>query len=129
MVRTSSRARHLRLLGLADPFLGLGFTVAYAFQAAGRPLWPFLGISGRVLVVGAGGWVAIHWTEAGLLGLALAALAGLVVYGSTLAAAFPRGAWRSDVHTSTRPIDVPCVASTDSIGSAGLHGLGLTAAA
>jgi hypothetical protein len=83
-----------------------------------------------VLVVGAGGWVAIHWTEAGLLGLALAALAGLVVYGSTLAAAFPRGAWRSDVQTSTRPYRRDArVASTDSIGSAGLHGLGLTAAA
>ena len=71
------------------------FTLSSAFQAAGRPLWPLLGIASRVLVVGAGGWVVIHATDAGLVGLAFVTAAGLIVYGAIMAIAFRAGAWRS----------------------------------
>jgi hypothetical protein len=47
-----------------------------------------------VLVVGAGGWVVIHTTDAGLVGLAFVTAAGLIVYGAILAIAFRAGAWR-----------------------------------
>ena len=53
-----------------------------------------LGIASRVLVVGAGGWVVIRTTDAGLVGLAFVTAAGLIVYGAILAIAFRAGAWR-----------------------------------
>jgi putative MATE family efflux protein len=97
-------ARYLRLVALTYPFLGLGFVLASAFQAAGRPLWPLLAITGRVLAVGAGGWVAIHVTQSGLAGLAAVVAVGLIVYGSTLAIAFHTGAWRSGPRPKTRSL-------------------------
>jgi putative MATE family efflux protein len=95
-------ARYLRLVGLAYPFLGLGFTLAYAFQAAGRPLWPFVAIAGRALVVVAGGWVALRWPAGGLVGPAIVVAVGLVAYGSTLAIAF-RGIGTSESRARTWP--------------------------
>lgn len=88
-------ASYLFVAGAAYPFLGIGLTLSSAFQAAGRPLWPLLGIAGRVLLVGAGGWVVIHTTDAGLVGLASVTAAGLIVYGAIMAIAFRAGAWRS----------------------------------
>jgi Na+-driven multidrug efflux pump len=90
-------ASYLCVAGVAYPFLGIGLTLSSAFQAAGRPLWPLLGIAGRVLVVGAGGWVVIHTTDAGLVGLAFVTAAGLIVYGALLAIAFRAGTWRPPV--------------------------------
>src|SRR5207302_10752722 len=86
-------ASYLCVAGLAYPFLGIGLTLSSAFQAAGRPLWPLLGIASRVLVVGAGGWIVVHTTDAGLVGLAFVAAAGLIAYGAVLAIAFHAGAW------------------------------------
>src|SRR5262249_35699756 len=48
-------AEYLVIVGLAYPFLGLGLTLASSFQAAGRPLWPLIGITGRAAVVAIGG--------------------------------------------------------------------------
>ena len=81
-------ANYLVVVGLAYPFLGLGLVLASAFQAAGRPLWPLLGITGRALVVAVGGWIAIHLFGADLGGLAAVAAAGLMVYGANLTVAF-----------------------------------------
>jgi len=88
-------ADYLVIAGLAYPFLGLGLTLASAFQAAGRPLWPLLGITGRALVVTLGGWIAIHLAGTGLTGLAVVAASGLIVYGASLAIAFRAGVWRT----------------------------------
>ena len=88
-------ADYLLIACLAYPFLGLGSTLGSAFQAAGRPLWPLLGITGRVLVVALGGWIVVHLTASGLAGLALVAAAGLIVYGASLAIAFRAGVWQT----------------------------------
>jgi Na+-driven multidrug efflux pump len=88
-------ADYLVIVGLAYPFLGLGLTLASAFQAAGRPLWPLLGITIRALVVAVGGWIALHLAGAGLSALAIVAAGGLVVYGASLAIAFRAGVWRA----------------------------------
>ena len=88
-------ADYLLVVGLSYPFLGLGLTLACAFQAAGRPLWPLLAIAGRVLVVALGGWIAVNIAGAGLSGVAIVAAGGLVVYGAGLATAFRAGAWRA----------------------------------
>jgi putative MATE family efflux protein len=86
---------YLAITGIAYVFLGLGLTLASSFQAAGRPLWPLIAITGRAVVVSAGGWIVVHLTGAGLDGLATVAAAGLAVYGASLAIAFRAGFWRA----------------------------------
>src|SRR5262249_43523357 len=88
-------ARYLVITGGSYVFLGLGLVLATAFQAAGRPLWPLVGITSRAIVVAVGGWTALHLTSSEVGGLAVAAGAGLAVYGASLAAAFGAGFWRS----------------------------------
>jgi putative MATE family efflux protein len=88
-------ADYLFIAGLAYPFLGLGLTLASAFQAAGRPLWPLLGITGRALVVAVGGWIALHLAGTNLGNLAVVAACGLIVYGASLAIAFRAGVWQT----------------------------------
>jgi Na+-driven multidrug efflux pump len=95
-------AGYLGIVGPAYPFLGLGLTLASAFQAAGRPLWPLLGITSRVLVVAGGGVIAVHLTGTGVSGLAVVAASGLIVYGAGLAIAFRAGVWRTP-RAQTRP--------------------------
>jgi Na+-driven multidrug efflux pump len=87
-------AHYLVVASFAYPFLGLGLTLASSFQAAGRPLWPLLAITSRVLIVAVGGWIAIHLTTTGLAGLAVVAASGVVVYGAGLAVAFRAGLWQ-----------------------------------
>jgi putative MATE family efflux protein len=88
-------ARYLAITGGAYGFIGLGLNLASSFQAAGRALWPLIGISGRAAVVTLGGWIVVHLTGAGLDGLATVAAAGLAVYGLSLAIAFRTGFWRT----------------------------------
>src|SRR5215471_16543753 len=88
-------AGYLAITGVAYAFCGLGLTLASAFQAAGRPLWPIVGITSRAIVVAAGGWVVVHVTSAELSGLAAVAAAGLTVYGASLAIAFRAGLWQT----------------------------------
>src|SRR5690242_20174899 len=88
-------ARYLTISGSAYVFLGLGLTLASSFQAAGRPLWPLIAITGRATVVSVGGWIILHHTGAGLDGLAAVAAAGLAVYGASLTIAFRAGFWRT----------------------------------
>jgi Na+-driven multidrug efflux pump len=90
--------QYLVIIGFAYPFLGAGLTLASAFQAAGRPEWAVVGITGRVSVVIAGGWIAIHLVGGGLPGLAFVAGSGLVVYGAIEMVAFRAGLWRSQNH-------------------------------
>src|SRR3954465_10906423 len=88
-------ASYLCVAGIAYPFVGVGLALSSSFQAAGKPLWPLMGIAGRVLIVGTAGWIVIHTTDAGLVGLAFVTAAGLIVNGTMLAIAFRAGAWRS----------------------------------
>jgi len=81
-------AGYLAITGVAYAFCGLGLTLASAFQAAGRPLWPLVGITSRAVVVSAGGWIVVHLPGMALGGLAAVAAAGLTVYGASLAIAF-----------------------------------------
>ncbi len=84
-------ASYLFVAGFAYPLLGLGITMNSAFQAAGRPLWPLLGITSRLLVVAIGGWFA---ATNSLTGLGFVTAAGIVAYGASLGIAFRAGAWR-----------------------------------
>jgi len=82
---------YLIVAGFAYPLLGVGITMNSAFQAAGRPLWPLIGITSRLLVVAIGGWLA---ATSSLAGLGVVTAAGIVAYGASLAIAFRAGAWQ-----------------------------------
>jgi putative MATE family efflux protein len=88
----ASGAQYLRVVGPAYGFFGLGLSLYFASQGAGRLAWPlFAGLLRLVIAVG-GGWVALRLT--GSLGWLFAALAlALVTYGLTLSAAVASGAW------------------------------------
>lgn len=86
-------AGYLVIISLSYPFLGLGLTLGTACQAAGRPLWPLVGIASRAVVVATGGWIVVHLTDSGLVGLAFAAAAGMIVYGTGLILAIQTGTW------------------------------------
>ncbi|HEX7968530.1 MAG TPA: MATE family efflux transporter, partial [Stellaceae bacterium] len=93
---------YLRSVGPAYGFFGLGLSLYFASQGAGRLFWPLFGGLLRLLIAVCGGWAALRLT--GSLGWVFAALAaGLVIYGLTLAAAIASGAWfkRAGYDTAT----------------------------
>jgi len=83
---------YLRSVGPAYGFFGLGLSLYFASQGAGRLFWPlFAGLLRLVIAIG-GGWLALRAT--GSLSFVFAALsAALVVYGLTLSTAIASGAW------------------------------------
>jgi putative MATE family efflux protein len=85
-------AAYLRAVGPAYGFFGLGLSLYFASQGAGRLFWPlFAGLLRLVIAIG-GGWLALRLT--GSLGWVFAALSlALVTYGITLSAAIASGAW------------------------------------
>jgi putative MATE family efflux protein len=85
-------AAYLRAVGPAYGFFGLGLSLYFASQGAGRLFWPLLGGFVRLLIAVGGGWLALRLT--GSLGWVFAALAlALVVYGVVVGSAIAAGAW------------------------------------
>jgi len=90
MIETGSA--YLRVVGPAYGFFGLGLSLYFASQGAGRLLWPLFSGLLRLLIAIGGGWIALELT--GSLSWLFAALAlGLVVYGVMLATAVASGVW------------------------------------
>jgi len=90
MIETGSA--YLRAVGPAYGFFGLGLSLYFASQGAGRLFWPLACGTLRVAIAIGGGWLALQWT--GSLYWLFAALAsGLVVYGLSLAWAIRAGVW------------------------------------
>jgi Na+-driven multidrug efflux pump len=90
MLETGSA--YLRIVGPAYGFFGLGLSLYFASQGAGRLFWPLLSGLFRVLIAIGGGWIAMRAT--GSVHWLFAALAlGLIVYGVTLASAIGSGVW------------------------------------
>ncbi len=88
----ASGTAYLRAVGPFYGFFGVGLSLYFASQGAGRLLWPLLGGLLRVLVACGGGWLVLRAT--GSLGWLFAALgAGLVAYGVVVGVAVARGAW------------------------------------
>jgi putative MATE family efflux protein len=83
---------YLRIVGPAYGFFGLGLSLYFASQGAGRLFWPLLAGVLRLIVAIGGGWLALRAT--GSLGWLFVALsAALVTYGVTLSAAVASGVW------------------------------------
>jgi len=76
---------YLRIVGPFYGLYGFGFALYFANQGAGTLLWPVLGGLARLLLVAAGGWLALQLT--GLVTwLYVAIAAGLLLYGAILTA-------------------------------------------
>ena len=83
---------YLRAVGPAYGFFGLGLSLYFASQGAGRLFWPLLAGALRLLIAVGGGWLVLRAT--GSLGWLFAALsAALLIYGGTMLAAVASGAW------------------------------------
>jgi putative MATE family efflux protein len=83
---------YLTWVGPTYGFFGLGLSLYFASQGAGRLFWPlFAGLLRLVIAVG-GGWAVYAATGSLLLVFAALALA-LVVYGVTLVTAIAAGVW------------------------------------
>ena len=83
---------YLRWVGPAYGFFGLGLSLYFASQGAGRLLWPLsAGLLRLVLAVG-GGWLALRLTGS-LNGLFAALAFALVCYGAMLGSAVAAGVW------------------------------------
>ncbi len=83
---------YLRMVGPTYGFFGLGLSLYFASQGAGRLAWPLFAGLVRMLIAVLGGWLALRIT--GSLAWMFAALSvALVVYGVTLASAVASGVW------------------------------------
>lgn len=87
--------RYLRVVGPCYGFFGAGLALYFASQGAGRLLWPLLAGFTRLIVAGAGGWLATRWLGGGLSGLFAVIATALVIFGAINVAAIRLGAWRS----------------------------------
>ena len=83
---------YLRMVGPAYGFFGLGLSLYFASQGAGRLFWPLLAGMLRLFVAVGGGWLLLRATGSPAA-LFLALSAALVVYGATLSTAVASGAW------------------------------------
>jgi putative MATE family efflux protein len=85
-------AAYLRVVGPVYGFFGLGLSLYFASQGAGRLAWPLLGGMVRLVVAVGGGWLVLSLT--GSLAWTFAALAlGLVLYGVLVAGAVASRVW------------------------------------
>jgi hypothetical protein len=83
---------YLRQVGPTYGFFGLGLSLYFASQGAGRLFWPLLSGLLRLMIATAGGWAAFAVT--GSVGAVFAALGvGLVIYGALTGGAIAAGAW------------------------------------
>lgn len=83
---------YLRIVGPAYGFFGLGLSLYFASQGAGRLAWPLIGSVVRLLTGIGGGWLVLKLTGSPQWLFAALTLA-LVVYGSVVAAAVASGVW------------------------------------
>jgi putative MATE family efflux protein len=83
---------YLRNVGPAYGFFGLGLSLYFASQGAGRLGWPLLAGLLRMVLAVAGGWLAVALTGSLVWCFAVVALA-LVAYGVTIVTAIASGAW------------------------------------
>ena len=83
---------YLRTVGPAYGFFGLGLSLYFSSQGAGKLFWPLAAGLVRLLVAIGGGSIALRLTGS-LTGLFLALSAALVVYGLMLSTAIAGGGW------------------------------------
>jgi putative MATE family efflux protein len=83
---------YLRVVGPFYGFFGLGLSLYFASQGAGRLFWPLLTGTVRLLIAIVGGWLALRFSGS-LISLFVLLAIGLAVYGLSMLAAVAGGAW------------------------------------
>jgi putative MATE family efflux protein len=83
---------YLHVVGPAYGFFGLGLSLYFASQGAGRLGWPLLGGLIRMIIAVGGGWLAITLTGS-LQAVFVAVAVALIVYGLTVGGAIASGVW------------------------------------
>jgi putative MATE family efflux protein len=95
-------AQYLRIVGPFYGFFGVGLSLYFASQGAGRLRWPLLAAALRVTMAAGGGWLALHlW--GGLAGVFAALALALAAFGVVNAAAIASGVWFSDAERRGAP--------------------------
>jgi Na+-driven multidrug efflux pump len=83
---------YLRAAGPVYGFFGMGFTLYFASQGAGRMAWPLLSGLVRLLVAVGGGWLVLRFTGSLHWFFATSALA-MFLYGMITTGAVASGVW------------------------------------
>jgi MATE family, multidrug efflux pump len=83
---------YLRVVGPTYGFFGLGLSLYFASQGAGKLGWPLFGGLLRLLIAVGGGWLVMTLTGSIAWAFAVLSLA-LVVYGATIVVAIASGSW------------------------------------
>src|SRR3984957_13551884 len=96
---------YLRIVGPAYGFFGLGLSLYFASQGAGRLLWPLMSGLARLVVAIGGGWIALRLTGS-VTWLFVALTIALVVYGVMLSAAVASGVWFRTSQPALVPVPV-----------------------
>jgi putative MATE family efflux protein len=84
--------RYLRLVGPFFGFLGLGLSLYFASQGAGRLGWPLMAGLVRMSVAVIGGWLALRSTGSLEWLFAIYSL-GIFLYGTVIATSVVTGSW------------------------------------
>ena len=95
---------YLRTVGPFYGFFGLGLALYFASQGAGRLLWPLVAGFLRMTVAAVGAWLVVHVFGGGLTAVFGVMALALVFFGSTVAVAVYRGAWRRARERSIRKV-------------------------
>jgi putative MATE family efflux protein len=74
---------------------GLGLSLYFASQGAGRMAVPVAAGFARMIVATVGGWILIEHTQLGLAGVFIAIAAGMIIYGGLIAGALFIAPWRT----------------------------------
>jgi Na+-driven multidrug efflux pump len=74
---------------------GLGLTLNFASQGAGRMTVPVVASLSRLVIAAGGGWFAVERLSLGLEGVFGAIAASLIVYGGLIAGSLLLAPWRA----------------------------------
>ncbi|MGE3267423.1 MAG: MATE family efflux transporter [Chloroflexota bacterium] len=84
---------YLRIVGPTYAFFGLGLSLYFSSQGAGRLLWPLAGGTVRLLIAVGGGWLSIHLLGDGLVGIFVSIALAIGVYGGIVGLAVRNARW------------------------------------
>jgi Na+-driven multidrug efflux pump len=93
--------RYLHLVGPFYGMFGLGLSLYFASQGAGRMAGPVAGNLARLAIAAVGGFAALRWTS-DLSQVFLAQSAGLVAFGLINAVSVAGGAWFGSLRWPTK---------------------------
>jgi Na+-driven multidrug efflux pump len=86
--------QYMRVVGPFYALQGLGLSLYFASQGAGKVNWPIIATIARFIVTAGGATVAVIMLDGSLSDVFLAAAAGMTIYGLGTAVAIKLGAWR-----------------------------------